>query len=179
MPARYRNRCLHIRKWIIAGFDMNQANCLTAYDVSGRVLFERYRTDPTICLYIVISSLSRRESSSTDLSTIPAGIGRLVEFAFVMFVRLKSFLIKVDYVIVRVWFLLSLVISNPIKQSTAFRSWPFYSLRIFFLILSTSSRLPIISISSTNKRTNTLLMKRLGSESAAHRLNTLKASLTI
>ena len=102
MPARYRNRCLHIRKWIIAGFDMNQANCLTAYDVSGRVLFERYRTDPTICLYIVISSLSRRESSSTDLSTIPAGIGRLVEFAFVMFVRLKSFLIKVDYVIVRV-----------------------------------------------------------------------------
>ena len=95
---------------------MNRANCLTAYDVLRRVLFERYRTDPTICLYKVISSLFNRNStSSTDLNTIPAKINRLVEFTFVIFVRLKSFFIKVDYVIVRVRLLLSLMISNLIK----------------------------------------------------------------
>ena len=87
-----------------AGFDINRANCPTAYDVLGRVLFKRYKTDPTICLYTVISSPSRRDSSSssTDLSTVPAGIGRLVEFAFIIFVRSKSFYINIDCVIVRV-----------------------------------------------------------------------------
>jgi len=148
--------------------------------MSEQVLFERYRTDLTICLYIVISSPSNRNSSSsTDLSTVSTGISRLVEFAFVIFIWLKSFLIKVDCVIVRVRFLLFLVISNPIKHSTGLKSWPFYSFKILFLILSTSSRFFIINISSTNRRTNTLLMKRLRSESAAYRLNTLKASLII
>jgi hypothetical protein len=85
-----------------AGFNINQANCPTVYNVSGRVLFKRYKTDPTICLYTVISSPSRRESLSTNLSTVPARIGRLVEFASVIFVRSKSFLIKVNYVIIRV-----------------------------------------------------------------------------
>ena len=180
MLTKYYNKCLHIRKWIIAGFDINQTNYSTAYDVSRRVLFERYRTDPTICLYIMISSPLKRESSSTNLNTVPAGISRLVEFAFVIFVWLKSFLIKVDYVIMRVRFLLSLIISNLIKQSTAFKSLLFYSLRILFLILSTLSRFSIISISSINKRTNTLFpTNRLRSESAAHRPNTLNTSLII
>jgi hypothetical protein len=182
MPAKYCNNCLHICKWIAAGFDINRANCPMAYNVLGRVLFKRYKTDPMICLYIVISSPSRRESSSssTDLSTIPAGIGRLVEFAFVIFICSKSFYINVDYVIVRVRFLLFLVISNLIKQLIGPRSLPFYSLRILFFILLTLLRFPIISISLTNRRTNTrFLINRLGSKSAAYRLNILNASLTI
>jgi hypothetical protein len=148
--------------------------------MSKRVLFERYRTDPTICLYKVTSSpFNRNSSSSTNLSTISVEINRLVEFIFIIFIRLKSFLIKVDCLIVRVRFLLSFVISNLMKQLTAFKSWLFYSLRIFFLILSTSSRLSTINILSTNKRTNTLLIKRLRSESTARRLNTLNTSLII
>jgi hypothetical protein len=182
MLAKYRNNCLHICKWIIAGFNINRANCPMAYNVLERVLFKRYKTDPMICLYIVISSPSRRDSSSllTDLSTVPARIGRLVEFAFVIFIRSKSFCINVDCVIIRVRFLLFLVISNPIKQLIGLRSLPFHSLRILFFILLTSSRFPMISISSTNRRTNTrFLINRLGSESAAYRLNILNASLTI
>jgi hypothetical protein len=148
----------------------------------GRVLFKRYKTDLTIYLYIVISSPSRRESSSllTNLSTVPTRIERLVEFAFVIFVRSKSFYINIDCVIVRVRFLLFLMISNPIKQLIGPKSLPFYSLRILFFILLTSSRFLIISISSTNRRTNTRFpTNRLGSESAAHRLNISNASLTI
>ena len=123
----------------------------------GRVLFERYKTDPIICLYIVISSPSRRDSLSllTNLSTIPARIGRLVEFVFVIFIRSKSFYINIDYVIIRVRFLLFLVISNLTKQLIGPRSLPFYSLRILFFILSTLSRFPTISISLINRRTNT------------------------
>jgi hypothetical protein len=153
-----------------------------AYNVSGRVLFERYKTNLIICLYTVILLPSRRDllSLSTNLSTVLAGIERLVEFAFVIFVRSKSFYINVDYVIIRVRFLLFLVISNLIKQLTGPRSLPFYSLRILFFILLTSSRFPIISILLTNKRTNTrFLTNRLGSKSAARRPNTLNASLTI
>jgi hypothetical protein len=143
-------------------------------------LFERYKTDPIIYLYMVISSPFKRESSLTDLSTVPARIGRLVEFAFVIFIRSKSFYINVDCVIIRVRFLLFLVISNPIKQLIGPRSLPFYSLRILFFILLMSSRFPIISISLTNKRINTwFLINRLGSESATRRPNMLNASLTI
>ena len=165
-----------------AGFNINQANCPIVYNVLGRVLFKRYKTDPMICLYIVISSPSKRDSSSlsTDLSTVPARIRRLVEFVFVIFIRSKSFYINVDYVIVRVRFLLFLIISNPIKQLIGPRSLPFYFLRILFFILLTSSRFPIISILLTNKRTNTrFLINKLGSKSAARRLNTLNTSLTI
>jgi hypothetical protein len=163
-----------------AGFDINRANCPMAYNMSRRVLFKRYKTDPTICLYTVISSPFRRESSSTDLSTVPAGIERLVEFAFVIFVRSKSFYINIDCVIVRVRFLLFLMISNLIKQLTGLRSLPFYSLRILFFILSTSSRFPIISILLINRRTNTRFpTNKLGSKSAAYRPNTSNASLTI
>ena len=163
-----------------AGFNINRANCPTAYNMSERVLFKRYKTDPMICLYIVILSPSRRESSLTNLSTVPAGIGRLVEFAFVIFVRSKSFYINVDCVIVRVRFLLFLVISNLIKQLIGPRSLLFYSLRILFFILLMLSRFPIISILSTNRRTNTrFLINRLGFESAARRPNILNAFLTI
>jgi hypothetical protein len=182
IPVKYCNNCLHICKWIVAGFDINQANCPMAYNVLGRVLFKRYKTDLMIYLYMVISSPFRRDSSSllTDLSTIPAGIERLVEFAFVIFVRSKSFRINVDYVIIRVRFLLFLVISNPIKQLIGPRSLPFYSLRILFFILLTSSCFPTISILLINRRTNTrFLINRLGSESAAHRPNTSNASLII
>jgi hypothetical protein len=98
-----------------AGFNINRANCPMVYNVLGQVLFKRYKTDLTICLYIIILLPSRRESSSTNLSTIPARIRRLVEFAFVIFVYSKSFYINVDYVIIRVCFLLFLIISNPIK----------------------------------------------------------------
>ena len=153
-----------------------------AYDMLGRVLFERYKTDLIIYLYIVISSSSKRDLSFllTNLSTIPARIGRLVKFVFVIFVRSKSFRINVDYVIIRVRFLLFLVISNLTKQLIGPRSLPFYSLRILFFILLISSRFPIISILSTNKRTNTrFLINKLGSKSAARRLNTLNTSLTI
>jgi hypothetical protein len=146
------------------------------------VLFKRYKTDPMICLYIVILSPSRRDSSSssTNLSTIPARIERLVEFTFIIFVRFKSFYINIDYVIIRVWFLLFLMISNLIKQLIGPRSLPFYSLRILFFILLILSRFPIISILLTNRRTNTrFLTNRLGSKSAAYRPNTLNASLTI
>jgi hypothetical protein len=180
--AKYYNNCLHICKWMAAGFNINRANCPTAYDVSGRVLFERYKTNLTICLYTVISSPSKRDSSSlsTDLSTVPAGIGRLVEFAFVIFVRSKSFYINVDYVIIRVRFLLFLIILNLIKQLIGPRSLPFYSLRILFFILLTLLRFSIISILLTNKRTNTrFLTNRLGSKSAARRLNTSNTFLTI
>jgi hypothetical protein len=87
------------------------------YNILGRVLFKRYKTDLMICLYIVILLPSKRESLllSTNLSTVPARIGRLVEFVFVIFIRFKSFYINVDYVIIRVRFLLFLVISNLIK----------------------------------------------------------------
>jgi hypothetical protein len=165
-----------------AGFNINRANCPIIYNVLGRVLFERHKTDPTICLYIVISSPFKRDSSSlsTDLSTIPAEIRRLIEFAFVIFVRSKSFYINIDCVIIRVRFLLFLIISNPTKQSIGPRSLPFYSLRILFFILLILSRFSIINISSTNRRTNTrFLTNRLGSEFAARRLNILNASLTI
>ena len=165
-----------------AGFDINWANCPMAYDVSGWVLFKRYKTDLIICLYMVILSPSRRDllSLSTDLRTVPARIGRLVEFVFVIFIRSKSFCINVDCVIIRVRFLLFLVISNPIKQLTGPRSLPFYSLRILFFILLMLSRFPIISISLINRRINTrFLINRLGSESAAHRLNMSNAFLTI
>jgi hypothetical protein len=163
-----------------AGFNINRANCPTVYNILGRVLFKRYKTDPIICLYIVISLPSKRESSSTNLSTVPARIRRLVEFAFVIFIRSKSFCINVDYVIIRVRFLLFLMILNPIKQLIGPRSLPFYSLRILFFILLILSRFSIISISSTNKRTNTrFLTNRLGSKSAAHRPNILNTSLTI
>jgi hypothetical protein len=152
------------------------------YNILGRVLFKRYKTDLIIYLYIVISLPSRRESSSllTNLSTIPTRIERLVEFAFVIFVRFKSFYINIDCVIIRVRFLLFLIISNPIKQLIGPRSLPFYSLRILFFILLTSSRFLIISILSTNRRTNTrFLINRLGSESTAYRLNMSNASLII
>ena len=127
------------------------------YSVLRRVLFERYKTNPIIYLYIVISSPSRRDSSSlsTDLSTIPTRIRRLVEFVFVIFIRSKSFYINIDCIIIRVRFLLFLVISNPIKQLISPRSLPFYSLRILFFILLTLLRFPIISILLINKRTNT------------------------
>jgi hypothetical protein len=128
----------------------------------------------------VISLPSKRESSLTNLSTVPARIERLVEFVFVIFVRFKSFYINVDCVIIRVRFLLFLVISNPIKQLIGPRSLPFHSLRILFFILLTLLRFPIISILLTNRRTNTrFLTNKLGSESAAHRPNTSNASLTI
>jgi hypothetical protein len=128
----------------------------------------------------VISLPSKRESSLTNLSTVPARIERLVEFVFVIFVRFKSFYINVDYVIIRVQFLLFLIILNPIKQLIGPRSLPFYFLRILFFILLTSSRFPIISILLTNKRTNTrFLINRLESKSAAHRPNILNTSLTI
>jgi hypothetical protein len=146
------------------------------------VLFKRYKTDPMICLYIVILSPSRRDSSSssTNLSTIPARIERLVEFTFIIFVRFKSFYINIDYVIIRVWFLLFLVISNLIKQLIGPRSLPFYSLRILFFILLILLRFSIISISLINRRTNTRFpTNRLGSESTTHRPNILNASLTI
>jgi hypothetical protein len=135
-----------------------------------------------ICLYIVILLPSRRDSSSlsTNLSTIPAKIRRLVEFVFVIFVCSKSFCINIDCVIIRVRFLLFLIISNLIKQLIGPRSLPFYSLRILFFILLTSSCFLIISILLTNRRTNTrFLINRLGSESTAYKPNTLNASLTI
>ena len=140
-----------------AGFNINRANCPTAYDVSGRVLFKRYKTNLIIYLYIIILLPFRRESSSslTNLSTISTGIKRLVEFAFVIFIHSKSFYINIDYVIIRVRFLLFLVILNLIKQSIGPRSLPFYSLRILFFILLTSLRFSIISILLINKRTNT------------------------
>jgi hypothetical protein len=130
----------------------------------------------------VILSPSKRDSLSllTNLSIVPTGIGRLVEFAFVIFVRSKSFRINVDCVIIRVRFLLFLVISNLIKQLIGPRSLPFYSLRILFFILLISLRFLTISILLTNKRTNTrFLTNRLGFKSAAYRLNTSNASLTI
>jgi len=128
-----------------------------AYNILGRVLFKRYKTNPIIYLYMVILSPSKRDSSSllTNLSTIPTRIGRLIEFAFVIFIRSKSFYINIDCVIIRVRFLLFLIISNLIKQLIGPRSLPFYSLRILFFILLISSRFPIISILSTNRRTNT------------------------
>jgi hypothetical protein len=128
-----------------------------AYNVSGQVLFKRYKTDLIIFLYIVILLPSRRDSlsSSTNLSTVPARIERLVEFAFVIFIYSKSFYINIDCVIIRVRFLLFFIISNPIKQLTGPRSLPFYSLRILFFILLILSRFPIISILLTNRRTNT------------------------
>ena len=150
------------------------------YNMSGRVLFERYKTDSTIYLYIVILLPSKRDSSSTDLSTIPTGIGRLVEFVVVIFIRSKSFYINVDHVIIRVRFLLFFIILNPIKQLIGPRSLPFYSLRILFFILLILLRFPIISILLINRRTNTrFLINRLEFKSIAYRPNTLNASLTI
>ena len=129
---------------------------------------------------MVILSPSKRESSSTNLSTILTRIKRLIKFAFIIFVRSKSFYINIDYVIIRVRFLLFLIISNLIKQLIGPRSLPFYSLRILFFILLILSRFPIISILLINRRTNTrFLTNRLGSKSAARRPNTSNASLTI
>jgi hypothetical protein len=163
-----------------AGFNINQANCPIIYNILGRVLFKRYKTNPIICLYIIILLPFRRESSSTNLSTLPTKIRRLVEFVFFIFIYSKSFYINVDCVIIRVQFLLFLIILNLIKQLIGPRSLPFYSLRILFFILLTSSRFPIISILLTNRRTNTrFLTNRLGSKSAARRPNTLNTSLTI
>ena len=143
-------------------------------------MFKRYKTDPIICLYTVISSPSRRESSSTNLSTIPTKIERLIEFAFIIFIRSKSFYINIDYVIIRVRFLLFLIISNPIKQLIGLRSLPFYSLRILFFILLILLRFSIISILLINKRINTrFLINRLGFKSAAYRPNILNTFLTI
>ena len=120
-----------------ADFNINQANCPMVYNILGRVLFKRYKTNLMICLYIVISLPFRRESllSLTNLSTVFIRIKRLVEFVFVIFIYSKSFCINIDYVIIRVWFLLFLIISNPIKQLIGPRSLPFYSLRILFFIL--------------------------------------------
>jgi hypothetical protein len=144
------------------------------------VLFKRYKTDLIICLYIVISSPYKRESLSTNLSTIPAGIRRLVEFAFIILVCSKSFYINIDYVIIRVCFLLFFVILNLIKQLIGPRSLPFYSLRILFFILLTLLHFPIISILLINRRTNTrFLTNKLEFKSAAYRPNILNTSLTI
>ena len=165
-----------------AGFNINRANCPTAYNMLGRVLFKRYKTDPIICLYIVILLPSKRDLSSSliNLSTVPTRIERLVEFVFVIFVRSKSFYINIDYVIVRVRFLLFLVISNLIKQLIGLRSLPFYSLRILFFILLTLLCFLIISILLTNRRTNTrFLINKLGSKSITYRPNILNAFLTI
>jgi hypothetical protein len=87
-----------------AGFNINRANCPMVYDILGRVLFERYKTNPTIYLYIIISLPSRRESSLLliNLSTIPTRIERLIKFVFVIFIRSKSFCINIDCVIIRV-----------------------------------------------------------------------------
>jgi hypothetical protein len=99
-----------------AGFNINRANCPMVYNVLRRVLFKRYKTNPTICLYIVILLPFKRKSSLlTDLNTVPVEIRRLVEFVFIIFIYFKSFYINVDYVIIRVRFLLFLVISNLIK----------------------------------------------------------------
>ena len=164
-----------------AGFNINRANCPIVYNVLKRVLFKRYKTNLIICLYIVISLPFKRKSSLlTNLSTIPIKIKRLVEFVFVIFIRFKSFYINVDYVIIKVRFLLFLIISNLIKQLIGLRFLPFYSLRILFFILLILSRFLIISILLINKRTNTrFLTNRLGSKSAARRPNILNASLTI
>jgi hypothetical protein len=146
------------------------------------VLFERYKTNPIIYLYIVILLPFKRDSSSllTNLSTIPIRIERLVEFVFVIFIYSKSFYINIDCVIIRVRFLLFLVILNPIKQLIGPRSLPFYSLRILFFILLILSRFLIISILLINKRTNTrFLINRLGFKSITRRPNILNASLTI
>ena len=139
-----------------ASFDINQANCPIVYNVLGRVLFKRYKTDLIICLYIVILLPFKRESSSsTNLSTVSIKIKRLIKFVFVIFVRSKSFYINIDCVIIRVCFLLFLIILNLIKQLIGPRSLPFYSLRILFFILLILSRFPTISILLTNRRTNT------------------------
>jgi len=72
------------------------------------------------------------------------------------------------------------MISNLIKQSTAFKSLLFYFLKILFLILSTLLRLFIISISLINKTTNTLFsINKLRSELIIYKLNILKAFLII
>jgi hypothetical protein len=150
--------------------------------VLRQVLFERYKTNPIIYLYIVILLPFKRDSSSllTNLSTIPIRIERLVEFVFVIFIYSKSFYINIDCVIIRVRFLLFLVILNPIKQLIGPRSLPFYSLRILFFILLILSRFLIISILLINKRTNTrFLINRLGFKSITRRPNILNASLTI
>ena len=152
------------------------------YNVLGRVLFERYKTNPTIYLYIVILLPFKRDLLSllTNLSTIPTRIKRLIKFVFIIFIRSKSFYINVDYIIIRVRFLLFLIILNLIKQSIGPRSLPFYSLRILFFILLILSRFLIISILLINKRTNTrFLINRLEFKSIAYRPNTLNASLTI
>jgi hypothetical protein len=163
-----------------AGFNINRANCPIVYNILGQVLFKRYKTNPTIYLYIVILLPSRRELLLTNLSTIPTRIERLVEFVFVIFIRSKSFYINIDCVIIRVQFLLFLIILNPIKQLIGPRSLLFYSLRILFFILLTLSRFSIISILSINKRINTrFLINRLESESIAYRPNILNTSLTI
>jgi hypothetical protein len=164
-----------------AGFNINRANCSIVYNVLRRVLFKRYKTNPTISLYIVILLPFKRKSSSLiNLNTIPAKIRRLVEFVFVIFIYFKSFYINIDYIIIRVRFLLFFIILNLIKQLIGLKSLPFYSLRILFFILLILLYFLIISILLTNKRTNTrFLINRLESKSAAHRPNILNTSLTI
>ena len=144
-------------------------------------MFKRYKTDLTIYLYIVILLPFKRKSSLlTNLNIIPIKINRLIKFAFIIFIRSKSFYINIDYIIIRVLFLLFLIFSNLIKQSIGPRSLPFYSLRILFFILLTSLRFLIINILLINKRTNTrFLINKLESKSAAYRPNTLNTSLTI
>jgi hypothetical protein len=164
-----------------AGFNINRANCSIVYNVLRRVLFKRYKTNPTICLYIVILLPFKRKSSSLiNLNTIPAKIRRLVEFVFAIFIYFKSFYINIDYIIIRVRFLLFFIILNLIKQLIGLKSLPFYSLRILFFILLILLYFLIISILLTNKRTNTrFLINRLGFKSTAYKPNILNTSLTI
>jgi hypothetical protein len=163
-----------------SGFNINRANCPIVYNVLGRVLFKRYKTDLIICLYIIISLPFKRESLLTDLSTIPIKIKRLIEFAFIIFIYSKSFYINIDCVIIRVRFLLFLIISNLIKQLIGPKSLPFYFLRILFFILLILLRFLIINILSINKRTNTrFLINRLEFKSITYRPNILNAFLTI
>ena len=137
-------------------FNINRVNCLIIYNVLGRVLFKRYKTNLMIYLYIVILLPFKRKSSLlTNLNIIPIKINRLIKFAFIIFIRSKSFYINIDYIIIRVWFLLFLIILNLIKQLIGLRSLPFYSLRILFFILLTLLRFPIINILLINKRINT------------------------
>ena len=100
-----------------AGFNINQANCPIIYNILRQVLFKRYKTDLIIYLYIIILLSSKRDSLSLliNLSTIPIKIKRLVEFVFIIFIYSKSFYINIDYIIIRVRFLLFLVILNLIK----------------------------------------------------------------
>jgi hypothetical protein len=121
------------------------------------VLFKRYKINLIIYLYIIISLLFKRDLLllSTNLNIILIKIKRLIKFVFIIFIYFKSFYIKVDYIIIRVRFLLFLIISNLIKQLIGLKFLLFYSLRILFFILLISSCFFIINILLINKRINT------------------------